>query len=214
MQPVSPPGAGTLEPIRTWPLRVPDQTTGSLTDVCLKFPQSQHRPSLITAAKLMAPIPSKPVKQCNLCKVDWKHYNLLTNEATQSLISSSTTNVEEAYQDFCSALIKVAKRSIPQDRRNNYILCWDMECESLYRTFLEAPYGEKSYSAAIALLSHLDQQKHERWNEAIDSIHFSHSSCLVWSTLNRQTHLSLMANFRKLHHITSCEKQDLPCERL
>ena len=74
-----------------------------------KFPRSQHRPSFITAAKLMAPVPSEPVKRWNFCKVDWNHYSLLTNEATQNLTSSSTANVEEAYQDFCSALSKQPK---------------------------------------------------------------------------------------------------------
>ena len=36
VQSVSPLGTGTPEPIRTWPLRVPDQTTGFMTDVCLR----------------------------------------------------------------------------------------------------------------------------------------------------------------------------------
>ena len=33
-------------------------------------------------------------------EADWNHYSLLTNESMQSLTSSSTTNVEEDYQDF------------------------------------------------------------------------------------------------------------------
>ena len=181
VQPVSPPGAGTPEPIRTWPLLVPDQTTGSLTDVCLKsflglnidprssllqnsWPQYRvNQWSNGTSARLTGiTIASSPKK------------------ATQSLTSSSTTNVEEACQDFCSALIKVAKRSIPRGHRNNYIPCWDKEYESLYRTFLDDSNGEESSSAATALLSHLDQRRCERWNEAIDSIDFSHFSRSAW----------------------------------
>ena len=97
-----------------------------LPDRCVleRFPLSQHRPSLITAAKLVAPVPSEPIKQWNFRKADWNHYSLLTNEAMQSLTSSSTTNVEEACQDFCSAIIEAAKRSIPHGRRNSYIPCW------------------------------------------------------------------------------------------
>ena len=95
-----------------------------------KFPWSQNQCSLITAANLMAPVPSEPVKQWKFHKADWNHYSLLTNEATQGLASSSITNVEEAYQDFRSAIIKAAKRSIPYSRINNYILCWDKKCGS------------------------------------------------------------------------------------
>ena len=81
------------------------------------------RPLLITAAKLVSPVLSELVKQWNFRKVDWNNYNLFTNKAMQSLKSFSTTNVEETYQDFCSAIIKVAKRSIPRSCRNNYITC-------------------------------------------------------------------------------------------
>ena len=32
--------------------------------------------------------------------------------------------------------MKAAKKTIPRGYRNNYIPCWDAECESLYKTFL------------------------------------------------------------------------------
>ena len=82
-----------------------------LPDRCVpeKLPQSRYRPLLITAAKFVAPVLSEPVKRWNFCKVVWNHYSLLTNDVTQSLTSSNTTNIEEAYEDFCSDLIKGPK---------------------------------------------------------------------------------------------------------
>ena len=139
-----------------------------LPDRCVleKFPRSRHRPSLTTAVKLVAPVLSEPMKRWNFRKADWNNYSLFTNKATQSLTSSSITNVEEAYQDLCSAVIKAAKRSILCSHRNNYIPCWDKECESFYCAFF-------------------DQRRCEQWNKTIDSFEFSHTNRLAWSTLNR-----------------------------
>ena len=115
-----------------------------IPDRCVleKFPWSQNRPSLNIAAKLMDPIPSGPVKRWNFHKADRNHYRVLANEAMQTSTSSNTTNVEETYKDFCSAIIKAAKISIPQGCRNNYIPCWDKECGSVYHAFLNALKGK------------------------------------------------------------------------
>jgi len=39
--------------------------------------------------------------------------------------------------------------------------------------------------AALSLLSQLDQKKQERWEEAVNSIDFSHSSRKAWRTINK-----------------------------
>ena len=65
--------------------------------------------------------------------------------------------------------------------------CGDKQCESFHCFFLDAPNGEKSSSAATALLSYLDQRSCELWNVAINFIDISHSSLLSWSSLNRLT---------------------------
>ena len=152
-----------------------------------KFPRSQHRPSLITAPMLATPVPSKPVKRWNFRKADWEYYCFLTNEVTQYLPSPHTTNVDEAYQDFCDAITSAEKYSIPRGRHKNYIPCWDEECESLYCNFLYAPQGTDTTSSATALLARLDSKRKERWTEAVDSIDFTHSSRTAWSTLNNLT---------------------------
>ena len=57
--------------------------------------------------------------------------------------------------------------------RNNYIPCWDAECKSLYKTFLQSPQGDDS--SLTTLLAKLDRKRRDRWSEAVRSIDFSHS---------------------------------------
>jgi len=64
---------------------------------------------------------------------------------------------------------------------------WDKECETLYRSFIRAPVGTASDRAASSLLSRLQQKKQERWEEAVNSIDFSHSSRKAWRTINKLT---------------------------
>ena len=95
--------------------------------------------------------------------------------------------MDAAYQDFCNTIKKAAKKTIPRGYRNNYIPCWDAECESFYKTFLLSPQGDDSSLAATALLSKLDRKRKDQWSEAVRSIDFSHSSRKAWSILNNLT---------------------------
>ena len=65
--------------------------------------------------------------------------------------------------------------------------CWDKECEPLYRSFTRAPVGTDSDRAASSLLSRLGDKKQERWEEAVNSIGFSHSNRKAWRTINKLT---------------------------
>ena len=96
-------------------------------------------------------------------------------------------DVDAAYQDFCNTIKKAAKKTIPRGYRNNYISCWDAECESLYKTFLQSSQGDDSSLAATSLLSKLDRKRRDRWSEAVRSIDFSHSSQKAWNILNNLT---------------------------
>ena len=92
-----------------------------------------------------------------------------------------------AYQDFCNVIITAAKNSILHGRRNNHIPCWDAECQKLFRIFLQWPEGSDSNRAATALLLRLDKKRRDRWFEAVQTIHLSHSSRKGWSILNNLT---------------------------
>jgi len=123
---------------------------------------------------------SDPVKRWNFRKAEWKRFCLLTGESVERLPPPDTPDIERAYQDFFGSLLSAAKQNIPRGRRKNYVPCWDKECETLYRSFIQAPMGTASDRAASSLLSRLQQKKQERWEEDVNSIDFSHSSRKAW----------------------------------
>jgi len=55
------------------------------------------------------------------------------------------------------------------------------------RSFTRAPVGTDSDRTASSLLSPLGQKKQEQWEEAVNSIDFSHSSRKSWRTINKVT---------------------------
>ena len=61
------------------------------------------------------------------------------NKFAKTLLPPDSLDVDAAYQDFCNTIKKAAKMTISCGYRNNYIPCWDAECESLYKTFLQSP---------------------------------------------------------------------------
>ena len=151
------------------------------------FPRSQHRPSLITLPRFAMAVPSMPVKRWNFRKAKWSHYIVLTNKFAKTLLPPDSLDVDAAYQDFCNTIKKAAKQTIPRGYRSNHIPCWDTECESLYKTFLQNPQGDDSSLAATALLAKLDRKRRDRWSEAVRSIDYSHSCRKAWSILNNLT---------------------------
>ena len=128
-----------------------------------------------------------PVKRWNFRKAKWSHYIALTNKFAKTLLPPDSLDVDAAYQDFCNIIKKAAKKTIPREYQNNYVSCWDAECKSLYKTFLQSPQGDDSSLAATAMLAKLDRKRRDRWSEAVRSIDFSHSSRTEWSILNNLT---------------------------
>ena len=53
----------------------------------------------------------------------------MTNTFTETLLLHDSLDVDMAYQNFCNIIKKAGKKTIPHGYRNNYILCWDAECE-------------------------------------------------------------------------------------
>ena len=151
------------------------------------FPRSQHRPSLITPPRFAMAVPSMIVKRWNFRKAIWSHYIDLINKFAKTLLPPDSLDVDAAKQDFCNTIKKAAKKTIPRRYRNNYIPCWDAECESLYKTFLKSPQGDDSSLAVAALLAKLDRKRRDRWSEAVRNIDFSHFSRKAWSILNNLT---------------------------
>ena len=132
-------------------------------------------------------VPTMLVKRWNFRKAKWSHYIALTNKFAKALLPPDSLDVDAAYQDFCNTIKKAAKKTIPRGYRNNYIPYWDVECESLYKTFLQSPQGDDSSLAATALLAKLDRKRRDRWFKAVRSIDLSHSSRKAWSISNNLT---------------------------
>ena len=128
-----------------------------------------------------------PFKRWNFRKAKWSHYIALTNKFEKTLLPPDTLDVDAAYQDFCNTIKKAAKKTISRGYQKNYIPCWDAECESLYKIFLQPPQGDDSSLAATALLAKLDRKRRDRWSEAVQIIDFSYFSRKAWSTLNKLT---------------------------
>ena len=111
----------------------------------------------------------------------------LMNKFAKTLLPPDSLDVDAAYQDFCNIIKKAAKKTISCGYQNNYILCWNAECESLYKIFLQSSQGDESSLAATALLAKLDRKQRNQWSKAVWSIDFSHSSRKAWSILNNLT---------------------------
>ena len=109
---------------------------------------------------------------------------LLWRKIRKDFIAYDSFDVDAVYQDFYNTIKKATKKTIPRGYRNNYIPCWDVECESLYKTFLQSPQGDETSLAAIDLLAKLDRKCRYRWSEAVRNIDFSHSNRKAWSILN------------------------------
>ena len=176
-----------------------------------KFRSSQHRPSLITAAKLVTTVPKAAHKRWNFRKANWDLYCLITDKLAKDLPFPDSRCVDEAYQDFCYSILQAAKRSIPRGRRNSYRPCWDAECETLYQDVFNAPSGKELNKAASDLLAQMNKKQRECWSEVVNTIDFTHSSRQAWNTINSLTERSRNTRrpclyLRKLNCITASEK--------
>ena len=80
---------------------------------------------------------------------------MLRRTNSQRLLLLNSLDVQEFYE----IIKKAAKKTILRPYRNNYIPCWDVECESLYKIFLQSPQGNDLSLAATALLTLFDRKR-------------------------------------------------------
>ena len=79
-----------------------------------------------------------------------------------------------------------AKASIPRGRRNQYIPCWDADCEEALKDHRNATEREKPEKSDI-LMNILGDKRRERWEEVVYIVDFTHSSRKAWKTINKLT---------------------------
>ena len=88
-------------------------------------------------------------------------YFALMNKFAKTLLLPDSLDVNVAYQNFHNIIKKIAKKTIPHGYQNNYLSCWDAECESLHTTFLQSPQVDNLSSAATVLLVKLDRKQRD-----------------------------------------------------
>ena len=71
--------------------------------------KSQHQPLLTIPLRLTFPVSGRPVKRWNFCKANQSLYIFLTNKLTRSLPSPDLPDMNQVYQDFCTAISFAAK---------------------------------------------------------------------------------------------------------
>jgi len=149
----------TQRPTQTWNSRVSARTADFQTDVSYESSRGHHIAPPSTPPRLKVPAHNDPVKRRNILKAGWKRFYLFAGESVERLPPPDTPDIEKAYQDFCENLHSAARQCIPRGRRKNYVASWDKECETLYRSFIQAPVGTASDRVASSLLSRLQQKK-------------------------------------------------------
>ena len=88
---------------------------------------------------------------------------------------------------MCKVMQIFAKQSIPRRQRKSYISTWDYESQKKYYEFVNAQSPTETDCKASDLINHPNQNRRQRWEEAVESIDFSYSSRLAWQTFNRLT---------------------------
>ena len=87
------------------------------------------------------------------------------------MLPPDSLDVDAAYQDFCNTIKKAAKKTIPRGYQNNYIPCWDAECESLYKTFLQSAQGEiQDWLLQLCLPSLTESGGFRRGKSTVDQV--------------------------------------------
>ena len=89
-------------------------------------------------------------------------YIALMKKFAKTLLLPDSLDVDAAYQGFCNTIKKAAKKTIPRGYQSNYVSCWNADCESLYKTFLEPPQGDDSSLADTALLAKLARKRRDQ----------------------------------------------------
>ena len=120
-------------------------------------------------------------------KAHWDDFTKDTCKLLLELPDPNTPDIDDAYCQFISAIIKTAKQHIPRGHRKIYIPGWDNECDDLAEKHHAATTEQEKHDTATALMEHLDSARQERLVETVQAIDFTHSSRKAWSVVRRLT---------------------------
>jgi len=90
-------------------------------------------------------------------------------------------HIPENYLRFVKLIKKAATTAVPRGHRQNYIPCWNKECELLLQEY------EQSGSEVTAnrLMVLLDEKRRNRWTSAMEGMDYTHSSRKSWALLRK-----------------------------
>jgi len=118
------------------------------------------------------------------CKVIWKNFVMWSSwpPQTHTFINFFILlNRHYIYKILVNNNYTV-KKSIPSSHRhNNYTPCWTKECEELLKEY-ERDGNEINADKLIALL---DEERRNRWIQAMNEMEFTHLSRKSWSLLRK-----------------------------
>jgi len=140
------------------------------------FPNSQHRPILITIGHRIPLSQSLPLPRWNFRKARWNDFSKYIDEICRRIPATG-----ENMTRFNKLLLTGAARHIPRGFRRRYVPCWSQESEEL----LEEYERTQSPEVADELLSSLEKGRQERWTELTESLDFRHSSRKAWNLLKK-----------------------------
>ena len=140
------------------------------------FPNSQHRPSIITIGLDIPTISSVQKPRWNFRKANWPEFAKSIAESINHIPPRS-----ENYQPFCKLVITNAKKYIPRGVRKSYIPCWTNENEALFKQYNEN--GDPD--TGKELMKSLKEGRSQRWSEEMAALDSTHSSRRAWSLLRK-----------------------------
>ena len=97
-----------------------------------RFPNSQHRPSIITIGLDIPTISSVQKPHWNFRKANWPEFAKSIAESINRIPPRS-----DNYQRFCKLVITNTKKYIPPVVRKSDIPCWTNESEALFKQYKE-----------------------------------------------------------------------------
>ena len=145
-------------------------------EVLPDFPNSQHRPILITIGYNIQTSDSLPLPRWNFHKAKWEEYTAYIEEICPRI----PTSIENMHR-FTRLLLTSAKKYIPRGYRRNYIPCWSERSSTLLREYEQ----NREPATAEELLDSLREGRADRWKEIMENLDFKHSSRQAWKLIKK-----------------------------
>lgn len=140
------------------------------------FPKSQHLPTTVTIGLIIPTIDKHFMPRWNIRKAAWPKYSKYVDDNINRI-----EPIPDNYSRFINLIKTAAKKLVPRGHRHNYTPCWTKECEKLLKEY-ERDGNEVNADKLIALL---DEERRNRWTQAMNEIDFTHSSRESWSLLRK-----------------------------